>query len=181
MLMGSNAKWWGDFGTRHASHEGLDIVMYKDRQGNINLLTPDIEIPAMADCTILNICRDFLASSVVTKFSSPNSNPAGATDLSNGSASISGSTEKTELVAVYSHIIPGKNLHSGQRLRKYEHIGSIADTSKKKSGIPCHLHISIIELAQGIPVNMLDWRLFGDHSSDKVNLINPLWFNISDI
>ena len=26
MLMGSNAKWWGDFGTRHASHEGIDIV-----------------------------------------------------------------------------------------------------------------------------------------------------------
>ena len=66
-------------------------------------------------------------------------------------ASISGLMNHTKLVAVYSHITHRSRLHMGQTMQKGDYIGSIANTSQKKSGIPCHLHISIVEVAKDIP------------------------------
>lgn len=167
MLMESNAKWWGDFGTRHASHEGLDIAMYTNKQGKMNWLTPDVVIPAMADGMVLNVCPDFLGSSIITELRD---------DSATGEDSAS--INHSKLIAVYSHLIPENHIHTGQRLKEKDCIGTIADTSTKKSGIPCHLHISIIEVVKDIPETMLDWNLFGDHNSEKINLINPFNFKL---
>ncbi|MCP4114102.1 MAG: M23 family metallopeptidase [Desulfobacteraceae bacterium] len=153
MLFRSRAKWWADFGTRHATHEGLDIARFRNRAGRVQWLDTKTRVPAMAGGEVINVCGDFLGRSVIVKH---------ARD------------EVSRLVSVYSHITVPSGIMPGIRVEKGDVIGQIADTTGKKSGIHCHLHISIMEIANHIPDRDITWEIMGEPDLKGVKLYNPM-------
>ncbi|MBF0204917.1 MAG: peptidoglycan DD-metalloendopeptidase family protein, partial [Desulfamplus sp.] len=166
MLFGSNEKWWADWGNRYAPHEGIDIVFYRKSNKTFDCdicsFDSNIKIPTMADGIILNICDDFLGQSVIIKHSMHNFEQSAC--------------KKSSVVVSYSHIMADKCLKAGMAVTKEQILGTVADTSMKKSGILPHLHISIMEISTTIPHNELNWNLFSNQSCDSVIFFNPLWF-----
>ncbi|MBI9091307.1 MAG: M23 family metallopeptidase [Desulfobacterium sp.] len=153
MLFWSRAKWWADFGTRHAMHEGLDIALFRNRTGRIQWLDTSTRVPAMAKGEVINVCSDFLGRSVIIKH---------AQDA------------ESRLVSVYSHIAVPSAVVPGTRVNKGDVVGQIADTTGKKSGIHCHLHVSIMEIANEITDNEISWEIMGEPDLKGVKLFNPM-------
>ncbi len=153
MLFRSRAKWWADFGTRHAMHEGLDIGLYRNRTGELRWLDTKTRVPAMAKGEVINVCNDFLGRSVIIRHAQD---------------------EASRLVSVYSHIKVPSLVVPGTRVEKDDVIGQIAGTTEKKSGIHCHLHISIMEIANEIPDNGISWKIMGEPDLKGVKLFNPM-------
>ncbi|MFO7748642.1 MAG: hypothetical protein R6V54_00975 [Desulfobacteraceae bacterium] len=209
MLLGSRAKWWADFGVRHAAHEGLDICMYRTSGGEIARLSPSTRIPAMEGGVVVNVCGDFLGRTVVVQHhgtSRPdraaNERPAtgsstrSGSDNGTGRSSSSGTgtssynctangrrtgtgtgtgtaTGTDRRISVYSHLSVNGSVDRGAVVEKNDILGRIADTSGRKSGIPCHLHLSIMEVTGEIARNQLNWKLFGRPDPHRVKLFNP--------
>ncbi|OQY01027.1 MAG: hypothetical protein B6I26_05335 [Desulfobacteraceae bacterium 4572_130] len=154
MLFGSYEKWWGDFGLRSNLHEGIDIAMYKDKYGKTKWFDTNIKIPAMAKGGIINICNDFLGKSLIIEH-----------ELSQN--------KKSRIISVYAHVCVAKNIYIGRKIRKGDIIANVCDTSRKKSNIPCHVHISIMEVKKKISNHFLNWEFFEVNNSDLVKLFNP--------
>ncbi len=153
MLFLSRRKWWADFGTRHASHEGLDIGIFKNLSGDREWLDTTARIPAMAAGTVINVCDDFLGRSVIVKHCS---------------------NKQSRQVTVYSHLkVPG-SIFPGMRVEPGDIVGQIADTTGKKSGIHCHLHISLMDIAHQIPDHKITWQVMGEPDPEMVKLFNPM-------
>ncbi|SLM30015.1 putative membrane protein [Desulfamplus magnetovallimortis] len=150
MLFGSWLKWWGSPGYRKTAHEGIDIAQYRNRNGDIVSLSQDIMIPAMVDSTILNICDDFLGRSVIAGFG-------------------------RSLAIVYSHIAPDTSLKAGDFVAAGKILGTVADTSMRKSGIGAHLHISLMEIARYLSLDDLNWNLFVSKDQDYIYFYNPIY------
>ena len=161
MLLSSTAKWWGDFGRRKSCHEGLDIVMYRDINNRIAGLHNQVKVPAMAGGYVVNVCKDFLGESVVAWYRNFSENDS-------------------RFVLVYSHIKPSADIIPGRHVTKGDILGKIADTTGRKSKIPCHLHISIIEISNKIDDSQLNWNLFTAPAPPGVNIYNPWTFTIDD-
>lgn len=154
MLPESRRKWWGDFKTRPAAHEGIDICFYRTGTGPIRQLPAGARVPAWSSGTVLNICDDFLGTTLVV-------------------APQAFVSERTRILEVYSHlsvcdeITPGTGLGAGQI------IAQTADTHATGSVLPPHLHLSCIEVPAHIQADALNWTLFPRR--DNVNVINPVF------
>ena len=155
MLFQSTAKWWGDFGYRHAPHEGLDILFYRAGDGSLAGIGPATLVPVLEDGRVINICDDFLGRSLVVE------DPAR-------------SFGTLRVIVVYAHldIMPGTE--TGTTLKKGDIIATPASTAGKKSKIAPHLHLSVMEVSSSIPARQLDWNLFGNPDR-RVRLINPVF------
>ncbi|MBF0200291.1 MAG: M23 family metallopeptidase [Desulfamplus sp.] len=149
MLFGSPFKWWGSGGLRATLHEGVDVVMYKNKDGETAHVTPTLEVPSIFHGVVLNICSDFLGKSVIV-------------------------SHRDNFCLVYAHIEPAQSLRSGTRLARGEVLGNVADTSGKKSGIPSHLHVTALEILMPIAHEKLDWNLFIRRDQDYVLLYDPV-------
>ncbi len=153
MLFQSTAKWWGDFGYRHAPHEGLDILLYRAGDGSVANIGPETLVPLLEDGLAINICDDFLGRSLVVE------NPMLT-------------TSRFRVLMVYAHldIMPG--IATNTTLTKGDIVATPASTAGKKSKIASHLHLSVLEVPSSIPARQLTWKLFGDPES-SVRLIHP--------
>jgi len=154
MLLESRAKWWGDFGKRSCAHEGIDICFFRKGNREITPLAKNANIPAIDKGLILNRCKDFLGESLVISHEGVHS-------------------LYPKVVFVYSHLEIEKELVPGCRIEKDQVIARTFDTSKKRSNLLSHLHLSCVELMEEVPLEDLNWNLFPDRG--KVNLINPLF------
>ncbi len=157
MLFGSGAKWWDDYAYRHAPHEGLDIMTFTNAWGQRSDLDTDTQIPVMEKGTIINVCHDFLGQSVIVRH-----------DTTLPSSSM--------MLSVYSHLSRSLPAEPGSFLKRGDIIGRLADTSLRKSGIPCHLHISIMEVNGDIPADQINWDLMGRPDPAIVRLYDPMAF-----
>ncbi len=155
MLFGSYAKWWGDHGIRLTRHEGLDIGLYRDFQGQMCWISPNTLVPAIQSGRVINICKDFLGKSVIVEHER---------DYSRGVCA----------AWIYAHIIPNAKIKIGGLIRTDDIIGNTADTKDKKSKIPAHLHISFMLMAQALPQGLLNWDLFATPRPRGIYLFNPL-------
>ena len=160
MLFLSPYKWWQDHGVyktdkRKTAHEGIDILFFKNKNKQIQKLNTDTLIPAATNGKIINLCDDFLGQSIVV--------------LNNSS-----SQEELDIIFVYAHVLPESSITIGTNLKQDEIIASIADTSKIKTPLPPHLHLSVIEIPKNTPAKRLNWKFFSNREN-KINLINPLF------
>lgn len=154
MLFQSRAKWWADFGRRITCHEGLDIGLHQSGNRQPVWFHDRIRVPTVTAGHVLNICPDFLGYSVVVSLcSAPH--------------------RQSRFMMVYAHIIPRSDLVPGEWLGTHECIGTVADTAGKKSGIPSHLHLSVVETAAEITDDRLDWQLFSNPEYHGILLYNP--------
>jgi len=153
MLFGSLDKWWGDLGKRQRPHEGLDLRLYRTKEGNIHYLTGGTKIPAIFKGQVVKVSADFLGESVFVSHDAYNSNGS-------------------RLYTIYGHIKPGNHIRPGERLSEGDIIGVIADTRNSGMVIPLHLHVSMAWIPATMPVPELGWQMINDLA--KVVLLNPL-------
>ncbi len=154
MLPESRRKWWGDFKTRPAAHEGIDICFYRTRTGPVRQLPAGARVPAWSSGTVLNICNDFLGTTLVM-----------APEIF--------MSESTRILEVYSHLYVCDEITPGSHLRTGQIIARTADTHATGSVLPPHLHLSCIEVPASICTSEMNWTLFPRR--DKVNVLNPVF------
>ncbi len=153
MLFSSKDKWWGDFKFRHAVHEGIDITYYRTQPDTIACFDDSIKVPAMDEGIVLNICDDFLGTTLVVEHES--------SIFSN-----------KKVLFVYAHIIPENGLKIGHTIKKGDVIAKVCDTCKNPL-LPPHLHFSCFEIPKKILPKNLNWSLFPIHPD--IILINPVF------
>ena len=153
MLFHSPDKWWGDRGKRATPHEGLDLCLYMDPDGRIHGLDDKTRIPVLYDGVIVAIVNDFLGKSVIVEHRYDDSDNLG-------------------FCSIYGHTNPPDNLQIGKFVKNGEILASIADSSRSKSGIQPHLHISLAITEKYIDYERFDWAMIG--SRDMLTLLDPL-------
>jgi len=160
MLFSSPDTWWQNRNgsqphKRKTLHEGLDILLFRGTNKQIQKLNTDTLIPAATNGKIINICDDFIGKSIVVRHN------------------IS-FKQKLDLIFIYAHILPNSSLKIGTSLNQGEIIATISKTDKKRTVPPPHLHLSVIEIPKETPFKHLNWEFFSDRKS-RLNMINPLF------
>jgi len=153
MLFGSHYKWWGDLGKRERLHEGLDLYLYRTKEGNIHYLDEKTKIPVIFKGQVIKVDDDFLGESVF---------------VSHGNYDSNGS----QLHTIYGHIKPRAHICPGEILSEGDIIGVIADARKSGGVIPHHLHVSVAWISNTVHSQELGWQMMGDLT--KVVLLDPL-------
>lgn len=139
MLFGSLYKWWGDLGRRERPHEGLDMFLYRTKDGSIHPVTAGMKIPAAFEGQVEKVIRDFLAESVFVSHQAHDS-------------------KESRLYTMYAHIRPGNGIAAGKKLGEGDIIGVIADTTNSAVVIPPHLHLSVAWVPLAMPASELRWQ-----------------------
>jgi len=128
--------------------------MYRDIHHKTIWVDDQLKVPAMAPGKVLNICRDFLGKSIIVHLRDcPGQN--------------------SRLILIYAHTKPGPDIFPGKTVNRGDILGNIADTSTRKSKIPCHLHISVIEVPHTIENRYLNWDLFTAPAPVGIYHYNP--------
>ena len=153
MLFHSTDKWWGDRGKRGKPHEGLDLGLYMDRKDRILRLGEKAKIPVMYDGKVVRVVDDFLGKSVIIEhlFSNHDNN---------------------RLCTIYGHTIPEDHLHVGNIVKAGDVIATLADSTRSKTNIFPHLHISLGWASKAISYDRLDWKNIGPPNA--LTLLDPL-------
>ncbi len=152
MLFGARSKWWGDQGKRDRPHEGLDLCLYRTKEGNILRLDEKTKVPVIFAGEIVKVCDDFLGESIFVSHHTFDK-------------------QGRRLHTLYGHIKPYSRMRPGMLLQEGDIIGTIAGTRKRNGAVPCHAHISVAWIPDSVPVQELDWKSVGD---PKVVLLDPL-------
>lgn len=155
MLFNDLSTWWGDRGVRLRAHEGLDFCFYRDTGGQDRSLREKTMIPMMYEGEIVRIGDDFLGKSI---FVSHNIYDACG----------------NRLHTIYGHMNPYSGVTIGKVVGEGELIATIADTGKRTTKIPPHVHISVAWMPKSFPYERLDWKTMSDRS--VVTLCDPLEF-----
>ncbi|GEM_PF-89308 len=153
MLFGSLQKWWGDLGQRQKSHEGLDMCLYRTKDGKTHYLPRGTKVPAIFAGRVMKVSDDFLGKSVFVSHSVYNPNGS-------------------QLYTVYGHIEPERHIRPGYELGEGDVLGVLADTEKSGVAVPPHLHISVAWAAKPLAIQKLGWETLGNLS--EVTLVDPL-------
>ncbi len=153
MLFLAPDKWWGNRSKRDHPHEGLDLGLYRDRQGNIRQLEEATQIPAMYSGVVVKVLDDFMGKSVIMEHVLPDK-------------------ETSMVITIYGHTIPAENLKAGRSFNRGDIIATLANRKKSKPDIDPHLHISIGCSSQTISYDSLNWESIG--TPDMIRLFDPL-------
>jgi hypothetical protein len=153
MLFLSGDKWWGDFRFRSTPHEGIDICFFRGDRNKIQCFNPEIQVPALENGRLINICNDFLGQTLVVE--SRKIQPA-----------------HTGVLTAYAHIRPAAPLKINDNIKKNQIIATLCDTVKNPQ-LPPHLHLSCFEIPKSVKAEELNWSFFS--RSIHASPINPVF------
>jgi len=151
MLFGAKGKWWGDRGPRDRSHEGLDLLLYKDRQARVRRIKETTRIPVMHDGVIVGIINDFLGKSIIVEHRL---------------------MERGRGLTIYGHTRPLKGIHPGMAVRQGAVIATVAGSGRSAFPMAPHLHLSIAWVPEPISYDQLNWESIA--TSKMLTLLDPL-------
>ena len=152
MLFRSMEKWWGK-GERPKPHEGLDLCLFKDRNGGIHHLSEGALIPSMHSGIVVQILDDFLGKTLIIAHNTP-------------------SAEGSGFCTIFGHTVPAERLSVGTTVQQGEAIGTIAGSGRSSSGLLPHLHISAGWKSTDFTYEELNWSKIS--SENVMSLIDPL-------
>lgn len=153
MLFGSHCKWWGDMGKRERPHEGLDLCLYRNEEGDIHYLGEQTKVPVIFPGQVVKVVGDFLGESVFVSHGDYESN-------------------ESRLHTIYGHIKPQDHIRPGERLSEGDVIGVINNARIGDAVIPQHLHISVAWVPNTVHAQEFGWQMAGDPT--KVMPLDPL-------
>jgi hypothetical protein len=153
MLFLSRDKWWGDFRFRSTAHEGIDICFFRSAKGKIQCFDPEIQVPALEDGRIINICNDFLGQTLVVERQEIK-------------------LAYSRVLIAYAHIQPAENIRINDNIKNNRIIAKLCDTVKNPQ-LPPHLHLSCFEVPKTVKPDELNWTFFS--RSIHASLINPVF------
>jgi len=157
MLFGSCEKWWTK-GSRITPHEGLDLFLYQNENGDICRFNCSMKVSVAVDGNIIAICDDFLGKSVFI------------------SHDIYSKDNKNQLITVYAHLVPYPKISPKVAVKKGDIIASLVDTTGRKNGISSHLHMSVMWVAREVCLKTLNWNIVCN--SNKIILIDPAQYKL---
>jgi murein DD-endopeptidase MepM/ murein hydrolase activator NlpD len=149
MAFGSPTQWWADGGQRERPHEGIDLCLYLDRQGELRRLQEGVRLPAMYGGTVVRLCDDFLGRSVMIECDWPG---------------------RTRWYTMYGHTTPELDIRVGQTVQEGEVVARLAPLPPHKSYILPHLHVSFGWAPGAVPPDRLDWETV----PDVLALVDPV-------
>ena len=153
MRFAERAAWWRGGSDRGGVHEGLDICWYRTVDGRRLSLGAGARVPAIYAGEVVSVVPDFLGASVFV-------------------AHAHRDALGRRLHTVYGHVDPLPGLAPGSVLGAGREVGTIADTTVKKSAVPSHLHITLALIDCGGELQRLDWDALRDRS--RVQLLDPM-------
>ncbi len=153
MLFDSRQKWWGDFGERHAPHEGIDICFYSPSQDKTHPLPPETVVPALSSGRVLAVIDDFLGRTVCVSHDRP-------------------TQETIRLLSIYAHITPLSDIEAGLVLDAGQIIGRINRSLRLPPGMLPHLHLSVGVLDPQTDADSLSWPRLNKRQG--IRLLDPL-------
>lgn len=143
MLFNALDKWWSNQECRNRPHEGLDLCLYRTRVGEVRCLGEKTKIPVMYGGKVIKISNDFLGASVFVCHRIYNNHGE-------------------QLLTAYGHIKPDDSIYPGRVLREGDLLGAIAETKKRNTVIPSHIHISVAWISKSFCCEKIDWECIGD-------------------
>jgi murein DD-endopeptidase MepM/ murein hydrolase activator NlpD len=155
MVFWSRDKWWGDrAGLRPRPHEGVDLLLYRDRNGRVCRLDETVSIPAISKGAVAGIIRDFLGWSVIVEHSIP-----GRTD--------------ERRYTIYAHTRPRQGICTGTGVNRGDAIATVAVPSRtRRFPMAPHLHVSVAWAPRPISCDRLDWDAIA--TQENLRLLDPL-------
>ena len=148
-------KWWGDHGKRDFPHEGIDICLYRDVDGQIIRLDDTSQVPAISNGTVKAIFTDYLGQAVVLAHEKVN-------------------TAEQRLLSVYAHTTPLPHITVGSAVKEGEILATLADTRHSKAKIIPHLHFSLALASPALTYENFVWNVM--RRPDRITLLDPLLF-----
>lgn len=153
MRFSERAAWWRAGADRGGVHEGLDICWYRTIDGQRLRLGAGARVPVIFAGEVVSVVDDFLGASVF---------------LAHACCDNRG----RRLHTILGHLDPRMGLEPGSKLDDGAEVGTIADTSGRKSPVPSHLHLTLALVdREGGPAR-LDWDALRDRS--RVLLLDPM-------
>jgi len=150
MRFAERVAWWREGAERTGAHEGLDIRCYRTADGRRMSLGAGARVPVIYPGEVVAVVNDFLGRSVFV-----------AHEIADGAG--------RRLHSVYGHVDPCPGLAPGSPLGDGGLVGTIADTSARRSPVPPHLHLSLALLAGS---GRLGWPELRDPA--RALLVDPL-------
>jgi len=153
MLFQSTCKWWGDRGSRNRPHEGLDLLLYRDREGKVLHLTERTRIRVISDGMIVGIIQDFLGKSIIVEHAVPD-----------------GDDERC--YTIYGHTSPQDGICGGMLINGGDIIGTVAAPGRTGFPMAPHLHLSIAWAPAPVSYDHFNWNTLA--ASELLTLLDPL-------
>ncbi len=143
MRFGERAAWWRGGADRGGVHEGLDICWYRTVDGQRLSIGAGARVPVVCAGEVVSVVDDFLGASVFM-----------AHECCDG--------EGRRLHTVYGHIDPCAGVAPGSLLGDRDAVGTIAETSGRRSPVPPHLHLTLALIGRADEPARLDWDVLRD-------------------
>jgi len=153
MLFGSDKKWWGKKGVRTSSHEGLDLCFFENTCNEKFRLDETTDIPMLYDGRVEHITDDLLGKTVI-------------------SSHYFEGKDQAELLSLYGHLNPDKNIQIGDEIKQGEVFAKIVGFGNQKKILLPHVHISLAKPDMLPPPNQLEWGFL--NTVDRSLFIDPL-------
>ena len=155
MQFNSLHKWWGDHGQRDFPHEGIDICLFEDINGQIKRLDETGRVPAIANGVVKAIFTDYLGQAVILAHERVNN-------------------ANQQLLSVYAHTAPLPHITVGSAVKQGEILATLADTRTSKAKIIPHLHFSLALASPAVSYEDFVWNVM--RRPDRVILLDPVQF-----
>jgi murein DD-endopeptidase MepM/ murein hydrolase activator NlpD len=153
MLFQAEDLWWAGGRRRRSPHEGVDICIYADSEGQHRSLDKGTKVPLTYGGEIVKIDDDFLGKSIYVSHNFYDS--AG-----------------NQLHTIYGHTSPCNEVRRGEAFAEGDVIATIGAAGSRKASIPPHLHISIAWIPKSIPCERLNWETIS--APGNAILLDPL-------
>jgi len=141
MRFGESEKWWKPRSLRATPHEGLDLLFFRDREGESQRLPVGTIIPPLLSGIVVGRCPDFLGETIIL-----------AHDFYDQSG--------RRLHTFYAHLNTPQPPQISAPLSRELPIGEIASPGKDASPCPPHLHLSLAWVDKSIPLRDFSWERF---------------------
>jgi hypothetical protein len=134
MEYGARNLWWGRLSQRPIPHQGVDIALYRSRDGGLRSLASGSVVPLAAPGRIVAVIEDFIGRTVVAM---------------HGEAG-----DGCLLYTLYGHLAPRTGV-LGEAFEGGEPVGAVA--RPRGEGVPPHLHLSVAEVPESVSPDTLAW------------------------
>lgn len=159
MRFGDRNAWWSPDWRRPTPHEGVDFVLYRDRNGDERYLAPSFLVPVVQPGEVVAVFDDFLARTVCVRH-----------DRQDSAGRI--------LCSLYGHVNMLAGMSEGDNCEAGTVLAEVAPGRAGAGRVSPHLHLSLAWLPARVIVQGPSWS--GLSEGNGVTLVDPVHYLAGD-